>query len=164
MQITFGAACSPPLPTLPSLARGSARCSELAVTPLWHGVCLALVTSAWPRSVGASISAARLPGPPPSPPPQLQPASGSLSLGLHHEKHPTWELYSRTWAGAWLPEPGGGRSRVPTCSSVRSRGPLLGPVVVLQGCLLALCFLVLIFVFLAALFRYRSHTPHRSPV
>lgn len=68
VQITFGAACSPPLPTAAIAGEGLCALHGMATTPPWHGVCLALVTSAWPWGVGAADSAARLPGPPPPAP------------------------------------------------------------------------------------------------
>lgn len=76
-KLPLGLPAPPPLPEAAMAGQGSVCCAELAVTPLWHGVCLALVTSAWPWSVGASIPAAQLPGPHPQP--QLQRAAGSSS-------------------------------------------------------------------------------------
>lgn len=69
VQITFGAACPRPSPRLPWLVRACVCCVQLAVTPLWHRACLALVTSAWPWSVGASFSVAA--SRPPAPAAQL---------------------------------------------------------------------------------------------
>lgn len=63
VQITFGAACPAALPAAAVAGEGLRALHRITGTPLWHGLCLALVTSAWPWSVGASISAVRLPGP-----------------------------------------------------------------------------------------------------
>lgn len=87
-KLPLGLPAPPPLPEAAIAGEGSVCCAELAVTPLWHGVCLALVTSAWPWSVGAYIPAAQLPAPTPAQP-QLQSTAGSRLLCLCPEKQQT---------------------------------------------------------------------------
>jgi hypothetical protein len=105
-KLPLGLPAPPPLPEAAIPGQGSVCCAELAVTPLWHGVCLALVTSAWPWSVGASVPAAQLPAPTPSQP-QLQSTAGSGLLRLCHGScgaRRGWRLSPGARGASWASE------------------------------------------------------------
>lgn len=157
VQITFGAAPPTPRPPHCHRRRGAPR-RRISCNPVWHGVCLALVTSAWPWSVGASISAAARP-----PAPTQLHTVRSLAAGPLPEKEPTWAPRSSTWtqlgrgaAGA----PGPTSRDGPEQGGGVGVGGALRPALGLRG----ICFVFLGLGFCVwSSFIHRSFTHHTIP-
>lgn len=147
-KLPLGLPAPPPLPTAAIAGEGLSALHRISCNPVvaWGLFSFSHVSLALERgSLHLCCTASR------PPPPQLHRTSGSLFLGLHHEKCPTWGLRSRTWVGTQPSGPAGASLRVGGCL-----GAYWGAVEAV--CFVLFFFFIIIFVSVLALFSNHSHS------